>query len=72
MMIVTNGEKAYTTKEVAEILEVQTQTVRKHIERKKLKATKSGRDYLILERDLKEYLQYRQLCSDQEAQGVKA
>lgn len=61
-MMELNGEKAYTTKEVADILEVQTQTVRKHIERKKLKAIKPGTEYLILESDLKEYLQYRQLC----------
>lgn len=61
-MMELNGEKAYTTKEVADILEVQTQTVRKHIERKKLKAIKPGTEYLILENDLKEYLQYRQLC----------
>ena len=61
-MMEINGEKAYTTKEVADLLEVQTQTVRKHIERKKLKAVKPGSEYLILESDLKEYLQYRQFC----------
>ena len=61
-MMEINGEKAYTTKEVADLLEVQTQTVRKHIERKKLKADKPGSEYLILESDLKEYLQYRQFC----------
>lgn len=60
-MMELNGEKAYTTKEVADILEVQTQTVRKHIERKKLKAIKPGTEYLILESDLKDYLQYRRL-----------
>lgn len=59
-MMELNGEKAYTTKEVAAILEVQTQTVRKHIERGKLKAIKPSTEYFILEPDLKEYLQYRQ------------
>ena len=58
-MMELNGEKAYTTKEVAAILEVQTQTVRKYIERGKLKAIKPSTEYFILEPDLKEYLQYR-------------
>lgn len=58
-MMELNGEKAYTTKEVAAILEVQAQTVRKHIERGKLKAIKPSTEYFILEPDLKEYLQYR-------------
>lgn len=59
-MLEINGTKAYSTVDVAAILEVQTQTVRKHIERGKLKAIKVGKEYLILEPDLKEYLQYRQ------------
>lgn len=58
-MLVINGIKAYSTKEVAAILEVQPQTVRKHIERGKMKAIKTGTIYFILEPDLKEYLQYR-------------
>lgn len=58
-MITINKEKAYSTKEVAEILKVQTQTVRAHIKRGKLKAIKLGTDYIIPEAYLKKYLEYR-------------
>lgn len=44
--------KTYTTKEVADLLGVQNQTIRKAIYSGKLTAEKVGRDYLINEDDL--------------------
>lgn len=60
-MIEINGERAYTTTEVAAILEVQQQAVRKNIDRGKLKAIRPDRQYYILESDLRNYLEYRKL-----------
>lgn len=63
-MIEINGEKAYTTTEVAAILKVQQQAVRKNIDRGKLKAIRPDRQYYILESDLRNYLEYRKLYKE--------
>lgn len=44
--------KLYSTREAAERLKISTVRVRQLIHEKKLKATRVGRDYTILERDL--------------------
>ncbi len=64
-MIEINGEKAYTTTEVAAILKVQQQAVRKNIDRGKLKAIRPDRQYYILESDLRNYLEYRKLYKEE-------
>lgn len=48
--------KLYTVKEVAEILDLHVETVRRHIKQGDLKAAKIGRAYRILEKDLKDYI----------------
>ena len=64
-MIEINGERAYTTTEIAEILKVQQQAVRKNIDRGKLKAIRPDRQYYILESDLRNYLEYRKLYKEE-------
>ena len=63
-MIEINGERAYTTTEIATILKVQQQAVRKNIERGKLKAIKPDVQYYILESDLRNFLEYRKLYKE--------
>lgn len=49
-------EKIYTTKQVAELLQVSVITIRRYIKSGKLKASKIGKDYRISERDIKQLL----------------
>lgn len=53
----TVAEKYYTTDEVASICRVKKETVREWIKDGKLPAVKRGRSYLIVEVDLKNYLE---------------
>ena len=43
---------SYTTKELIAILEISKQSVLKRIGRGNIKATKVGRDYIILKKDV--------------------
>lgn len=63
-MIEINGERAYTTTEIAEILKVQQQSVRKNIERGRLKAIRPGVQYYITETALMDFLEYRKLYKE--------
>jgi len=56
MSIIIEKEKLYTVSEVAEMLKITPQTVRKYIKEKKLKAQRVGRPYLISGTGLKEFL----------------
>ena len=47
----------YTVKQVAEILQCDTETVRNYIRKDKLEASKLGNRYRITEEDLKKFLQ---------------
>lgn len=49
-------QKVYNTKEVATILKVQPLTVRQYILAKQLKASYIGRQYLVCEQDLQEFI----------------
>ena len=42
----------YTTKELADILKVSKQSVLKRVHRGNIKATKTGRDFIIFKRDI--------------------
>lgn len=46
----------YTVKEVAKILKIDVETVRRHIYRKKIKAYKIGSDWRIKSTDLEKYI----------------
>lgn len=50
-------EKLYNLKEVAQITRVTRQTVYNHVRAGKLKATKIGRDYMVKETNLKQYIE---------------
>ena len=55
-MVVIEGIKFYTVREVAKALRVTPQTVRAYIKRGKLKGKRIGRPILITENNLKEFL----------------
>lgn len=46
----------YTVKEVADKLKLKDTTIRKYISERKLSAYKFGRQYVVSEDDLKEFL----------------
>lgn len=48
--------KVYTTKEVAEILDVKPLTIRQYINNKQLRAKTFGRTYVITEKDLQDFI----------------
>jgi excisionase family DNA binding protein len=50
------GVKVYTVKEVAELLSKSPSTIRNYIYDKKLGALQLGRDYLIPEGELQDFL----------------
>jgi len=49
--------KIYTTEQIAEMLQVDTDTVRNYIKNGRLGAFKIGRDYRITEKDLYNYVE---------------
>jgi excisionase family DNA binding protein len=57
VMIVDSTKTTYGTKDVAEILGVHEETVRREINRGKLKAAKVGRVLVISKADLADYYQ---------------
>lgn len=48
--------KLYSVKEVADILDMNTETIKRYIHKEELKAYKIGREWRIEESDLKEFL----------------
>lgn len=48
--------KNYTTQEVSELLKLEAETIREYIRSGKLKAWKAGKEWRILEDDLKEFI----------------
>lgn len=48
--------KVYTTKEVADILDVKPLTIRQYINNKQLRAKTFGRTYVITEEDLQSFI----------------
>lgn len=48
--------ETYSTKEVAEKIGVNEQTIRRHIREGLLKATQNGKSYIITEQNLKKYI----------------
>ena len=50
------NEKLYTTNEVAKILRCHSQTIRRKIRQRKIKAIFSGKNFLIKEEWLQNYL----------------
>ncbi len=48
--------KVYTLQEIADILKVSRQTIYNYLRANKLRATKYGKEYRVLEEDLKEFL----------------
>ena len=48
--------KLYSVKEVADILDMNPETIKRYIHKKELKAYKIGREWRIKESDLKEFL----------------
>lgn len=52
-------DKVYTVPEVAQLLKLKGSTVRKYIYDKELPAFKVGREYRILESDLKKFIKNR-------------
>ena len=49
--------KIYTTKEIAGILKMDDETIRRYIYRKELKAYKIGKEWRIKSEDLQEFLE---------------
>ena len=49
--------KTYTTEQIAEMFQVDQETIRNYIRDKKLGAFKSGRGWLVTEKDLYEYVE---------------
>lgn len=54
-MLIIENEKAYSTTEVAKILDIQAQTVRKKINNGVLRAQKNCGAFHVKESDLREY-----------------
>lgn len=54
-MIETNGEKAYTTKETAAILQRTISTIRRYVKEGKLTGVMIGNTYHFTESELKEF-----------------
>lgn len=46
------GKNFYTTKELASILKISKQSVLKRLHRGSIKAQKTGRDFIIFEKDV--------------------
>jgi excisionase family DNA binding protein len=51
-MLVIEERAVYTTKELAEILKMKPVTIERKIKRKEIKASKIGREYRILGKDI--------------------
>ena len=51
-MLIIEERAVYTTKELAEILKMTPVTIERKIKRKEIKASKIGREYRILGRDV--------------------
>jgi excisionase family DNA binding protein len=51
-MLIIEERAVYTTKELAEILKMKPVTIERKIKRKEIKASKIGREYRILGRDI--------------------
>lgn len=58
-MIETNGEKAYTTKETAAILQRTISTIRRYVKEGKLTGVMIGNTYHFTESELKEFAKKR-------------
>lgn len=55
-MIKLGDTTAYDVKEIAQVFNLSTATVRKYIKAGKLKGAKFGKSYYITEQSIKEYL----------------
>ena len=49
--------KIYTLQEVADVLKVSRQTIYNYVTAKRLRATKIGKEYRVIEKDLKEFIE---------------
>lgn len=51
-----DNPRLYTLQEVADVLRVTRQTIYNYVTKKRLRATKFGKEYRVLEEDLQDFI----------------